>query len=102
MNYAVSTLRSRVINMKYTPWKVYPNYLRAIASSIKECRREIEELRSTILLALECARQQRYSEDIQHRMATLASAFPEDMAQIDPILMKKRTGSNQRFEERRY
>ncbi|KAJ7326235.1 hypothetical protein DFH08DRAFT_968151 [Mycena albidolilacea] len=75
-NYAISTLRSRTLSMKPMSWKRYAYHLRAIASSIEECRRELEELRSSILLALECARQQRYQEDIHRRTATLDSAFP--------------------------
>ncbi|KAJ7792254.1 hypothetical protein B0H14DRAFT_172228 [Mycena olivaceomarginata] len=76
LNYAVSTLRSRTLSMRYMSWRDYAYRLRAIVSSIEECRRELEELRSSILLALECARQQRYREDIDHRTATLDSAFP--------------------------
>ncbi|KAJ7789935.1 hypothetical protein B0H14DRAFT_3891499 [Mycena olivaceomarginata] len=75
MNYTVSTLRLRTIGMKYMSWKGYAHHLRAIVSPIKECRRELEELRSSVLLALECARQQRYREDINRRTATLDSAF---------------------------
>jgi hypothetical protein len=78
--------------MQYMSWKGYAYRLRAVASSIEECRRELEELRSSVLasyklegdleltsqiqLALECARQQRYQEDIDRRTATLDSAFP--------------------------
>ncbi|KAJ7789928.1 hypothetical protein B0H14DRAFT_3571693 [Mycena olivaceomarginata] len=76
MNYAVSTLRLRTIGMKYMSWKGYAHHLRAIASSIEECRRELEELHSSVLLALECARQQRYREDIDRRTVTLDNAFP--------------------------
>jgi hypothetical protein len=76
-------------------WKGYAYRLRAIVTSIEECRRELEELRSSILvsyklegdpeltsqiqLALECARQQRYREDIDRRTVTLDSAFPGGM-----------------------
>ncbi|KAJ7326266.1 hypothetical protein DFH08DRAFT_816618 [Mycena albidolilacea] len=49
MNYAVSTLRLRTIGMKYMSWKGYAHHLRAIASSIEECWRELEELRSSVL-----------------------------------------------------
>ncbi|KAJ7792243.1 hypothetical protein B0H14DRAFT_3563994 [Mycena olivaceomarginata] len=75
LNYAVSTLRSRTLSMRSMSWRDYAYRLRAIASSIEECRRELEELRSSVLLALECARQQRYREDIDRRTATLDSAF---------------------------
>ncbi|KAJ7789937.1 hypothetical protein B0H14DRAFT_2626634 [Mycena olivaceomarginata] len=64
------------IGMKYMSWKGYAHHLRAIASSIEECRRELEELRSSVLLALECARQQRYREDIDRKTATLDNTFP--------------------------
>ncbi|KAF7366429.1 hypothetical protein MSAN_00899800 [Mycena sanguinolenta] len=77
INYELSTLRSRVMSMGYTPWRPYLYHLRAIASSIQECRLEIEELRSSVLFALERARQQWYREDIDRRLATLARAFPE-------------------------
>ncbi|KAJ7326231.1 hypothetical protein DFH08DRAFT_1084832 [Mycena albidolilacea] len=76
LNYAVSTLRSRTLSTRSMSWKGYAYRLRVIASSIEQCRRELEELRSSILLALECARQQRYQEDIHRRTATLDSAFP--------------------------
>ncbi|KAJ7792265.1 hypothetical protein B0H14DRAFT_3890084 [Mycena olivaceomarginata] len=47
------------LSMRPMSWKGYAYRLRAITSSIEEWRRELEELRSSILLALECARQQR-------------------------------------------
>ncbi|KAJ7905118.1 hypothetical protein B0H13DRAFT_2334203 [Mycena leptocephala] len=75
INYAVSALRTRSISMKYISWKMYPYHLKGIASSIERCRREMEELRSSILLALEYARQQKYRADIDRRMAILASTF---------------------------
>ncbi|KAJ7792238.1 hypothetical protein B0H14DRAFT_3890067, partial [Mycena olivaceomarginata] len=81
MNYTVSTLRLRTIGMKYMSWKGYAHHLRAIASPIEECRRELEELRSSVLLALECARQQRYREDIDRRTVTLDNAFPGESSQ---------------------
>ncbi|KAJ6481822.1 hypothetical protein C8R45DRAFT_1215634 [Mycena sanguinolenta] len=76
INYTVSTLRSRAMSMEHTPWRAYLYHLVATVSSIKECRRDIEELRSSVLFALERARQQRYREDIDRQKATLASAFP--------------------------
>ncbi|KAJ7789942.1 hypothetical protein B0H14DRAFT_3891502 [Mycena olivaceomarginata] len=81
LNYAVSTLRSRTLSMRSMSWRDYAYRLRAIASSIEECRRELEELRSSVLLALECARQQRYREDIDCRTATLDSAFSGESSQ---------------------
>ncbi|KAJ7793460.1 hypothetical protein B0H14DRAFT_2926610 [Mycena olivaceomarginata] len=50
-NYAISTLRSRTLSMRPLSWKGYAYRLRAIASSIEECRRKLEELRSSILVS---------------------------------------------------
>ncbi|KAF7342067.1 hypothetical protein MVEN_01794000 [Mycena venus] len=77
-NYAMSTLRSRAISIQYIPWKIYPYHLRAIMSSIEECRRKMEELQTLILLALEFARQQKYREDIEQRISALESVFPAE------------------------
>ncbi|KAJ7757119.1 hypothetical protein B0H16DRAFT_1538151 [Mycena metata] len=76
INYTLSTLRARKISMKYIPWKAYPYELITIAWSINDCRRNMEDLRSSILLALEELRQQMFKEDIDHRLATLANVFP--------------------------
>ncbi|KAJ7248134.1 hypothetical protein B0H12DRAFT_1123942 [Mycena haematopus] len=98
LNYAVSTLRSRTISMKSMRWKVYANHFWAMASSIKECRREIEDFRSSIQLALECARRQRYSEGIDRQMATLANAFTNGIQQSSVtwglLFLTEKTGSN--------
>ncbi|KAJ6588548.1 hypothetical protein B0H19DRAFT_1367136 [Mycena capillaripes] len=77
--YNVSTLRTRAIGMKYISWNVYPYHLKGIASSIEQCRREMEDSHSSILLALELARQQKYREEIGQKMATLASNFQLDI-----------------------
>ncbi|KAJ7165060.1 hypothetical protein C8R46DRAFT_303753 [Mycena filopes] len=76
INYTLSTLRTRTISMKYVSWTECPYHLIAIMRAIDGCRRDMEELEASILLALERARQQRLTEDIDHRRATLASAFP--------------------------
>ncbi|KAJ7026536.1 hypothetical protein C8F04DRAFT_1124903 [Mycena alexandri] len=74
-NYTLSTLRARTIGMKYIPWKAYPYQLITIGWALYDCRRDMEDLRSSILLALEFSRQQIFREDIEHRLGTLASAF---------------------------
>ncbi|KAJ7031561.1 hypothetical protein C8F04DRAFT_1109746 [Mycena alexandri] len=76
INYALSTLRARTISLEYIAWKAYPYHLIAIGSGIDGCRRDMENLRSSILLAVERARQQVFQEDIDHRRATLTNAFP--------------------------
>ncbi|KAJ7757127.1 hypothetical protein B0H16DRAFT_1721584 [Mycena metata] len=76
INYALSTLRARTISTKDIPWKIYTYHLIAIGWGINGCRRDMENLRSSILLALKRARQQSLREDIEHRKATLAIAFP--------------------------
>ncbi|KAJ7026533.1 hypothetical protein C8F04DRAFT_1238543 [Mycena alexandri] len=75
-NYTLSTLRARTIGMKYISWKVYSLPVHHHRLAINDCRRDMEDLRSTILLALEHARQQVFQEDIAHRKTTLATAFP--------------------------
>ncbi|KAJ7031558.1 hypothetical protein C8F04DRAFT_1397086 [Mycena alexandri] len=76
IKYALSTLCARTISTKYIPWKIYPYQFITIAWAINDCRRDMEELRSSILLALEHARQQVFQEDIVHRKTTLATVFP--------------------------
>ncbi|KAJ7481728.1 hypothetical protein FB451DRAFT_1236969 [Mycena latifolia] len=77
MKYAVSTLHTKVISMKYVAWTKYAHRLGRLSLSINECRREIKDLQASILLALECARQQKFEDDINHMTATLVSTFPE-------------------------
>ncbi|KAJ7793469.1 hypothetical protein B0H14DRAFT_2926650, partial [Mycena olivaceomarginata] len=55
-NYTISTLRSRTLSMRPMSWKGCAYRLRAIASSIEECRRKLEELQSSILPNSACAR----------------------------------------------
>ncbi|KAJ7777939.1 hypothetical protein DFH07DRAFT_1056294 [Mycena maculata] len=55
--YSASSLRTRTIGTKDISWKMYPHHMRGLALSIKECRREMKDFRSSILLGLEAARQ---------------------------------------------
>ncbi|KAJ7165057.1 hypothetical protein C8R46DRAFT_1220196 [Mycena filopes] len=73
---ALSTLRTRTFDMKRTPWTECPYQIITITRAINECRRDMDDLRSSILLALEISRQETFREDISRRRATLASAFP--------------------------
>ncbi|KAF7342079.1 hypothetical protein MVEN_01795200 [Mycena venus] len=97
INYAVSTLRSRAISIQYTSWKRYLCHLRAIMSSIEGCRREIEEFRTSISLALEFARQQKYREDIGQMMSILESVFP-----VGKESRERRLGTNRPANGRMY
>ncbi|KAJ7481729.1 hypothetical protein FB451DRAFT_136094 [Mycena latifolia] len=71
LKYAVSNLNTRLISTKYIAWTKYAHHLGRLSLSIHECRREIDDLRAVILLALECARQQQFEEDINRMTATL-------------------------------
>ncbi|KAJ7507365.1 hypothetical protein B0H11DRAFT_201579 [Mycena galericulata] len=79
--YVVSSLRTRTIDAKGIAWKKYPHHLRGLALSIKECRRDLEDLRASISLALESARRQKFKEDYGQRKATIDQSFPDDANQ---------------------
>ncbi|KAJ7290957.1 hypothetical protein C8J57DRAFT_1457981 [Mycena rebaudengoi] len=64
-----------------TTWKAYPFHLRIILLSIAECRRNFGELRSSMQVALEHARQQAYIEDINRRRRALV-AFGGEQADM--------------------
>ncbi|KAJ7242119.1 hypothetical protein C8J57DRAFT_1244349 [Mycena rebaudengoi] len=64
-------------------WKAYPLHLRIVLLSIAECRRTFRGLRSSMQIALEHARQQAYSEDINQRRRTLEVAFVREQADIE-------------------
>ncbi|KAJ7701849.1 hypothetical protein B0H17DRAFT_1195062 [Mycena rosella] len=76
LKYVVSNLRTRAITAKCVAWKEYLHHLGRLALSIHEARREIANLRALVMLALECARQAKFEEDINHKTATLVGAFP--------------------------
>ncbi|KAJ7031551.1 hypothetical protein C8F04DRAFT_1262662 [Mycena alexandri] len=76
IKYALSTLRTRTISMQFIPWRIYPYYIITIGWAINRCRRDMERVRSSILLALERGRQQVFQQDIDQKKATLVSAFP--------------------------
>ncbi|KAJ7628677.1 hypothetical protein FB45DRAFT_1059390 [Roridomyces roridus] len=74
---AVSNLRTEMIEVKRVSWRRYPQFVRNVALSMTQCRREMKELRCWIQLELESARQQRYMEDISHKKAALNQIFPD-------------------------
>ncbi|KAJ7701850.1 hypothetical protein B0H17DRAFT_1195063 [Mycena rosella] len=73
--YAVSNLYTKAINAKKVSWKKYPYYLACLVFSIIECQRHIMELRASIVLAIESARQQHLQEEISRRTITLIENF---------------------------
>ncbi|KAJ7461665.1 hypothetical protein FB451DRAFT_1268781, partial [Mycena latifolia] len=76
--YAVSNLHTKAISTKHLTWKTYPHHFVHLALSIDKCHREIGDLGSSILLELELTRQQKFKEDINHRLAVLVRTFPPD------------------------
>ncbi|KAJ7291001.1 hypothetical protein C8J57DRAFT_1704712 [Mycena rebaudengoi] len=77
---SMSELRMRMLLTSETTWKAYPFHLRIVLLSIAECRRNLGELRSSMQVALERARQQAYNEDINQRRRTLEVAFGGEQA----------------------
>ncbi|KAJ6618710.1 hypothetical protein B0H10DRAFT_2433785 [Mycena sp. CBHHK59/15] len=73
--YAVSVLRGGTMAAQDVTWKKYLHHLKSLMLGIKECRREMRELRLSLLRALESARQQKYMEDISHRRMVIDRAF---------------------------
>ncbi|KAJ7291007.1 hypothetical protein C8J57DRAFT_1458003 [Mycena rebaudengoi] len=68
---SLSELRMRILLTSEITWRAYPSHLRIVLLSIAECRQNFEELRSSMQVALERARQQAYIEDIKRRRRTL-------------------------------
>ncbi|KAJ7290990.1 hypothetical protein C8J57DRAFT_1586296 [Mycena rebaudengoi] len=77
-------------------WRAYPLHLRIILLSITECRRNFEELRSSMQVALERARQQAYIEDINRRRRALVAFGGEqvDMGQAFHLRMRSSSRAN--------
>ncbi|KAJ6618746.1 hypothetical protein B0H10DRAFT_1228917 [Mycena sp. CBHHK59/15] len=76
----VSILHAGTMEAQDLTWKEYPHHLKSLMLEIKACRREMRDLRLSILRTLEYARQQKYTEDITHRRRVIDSAFPADQA----------------------
>ncbi|KAJ7290978.1 hypothetical protein C8J57DRAFT_1586249 [Mycena rebaudengoi] len=72
---SMSELRMRMLLASEITWRAYPLHLRIVLLSITECRRNLGELRSSMQVALEHARQQAYVEDINQRRRTLEVVF---------------------------
>ncbi|KAF7342076.1 hypothetical protein MVEN_01794900 [Mycena venus] len=70
-----SILRTRMLGGRNIAWKKYAQHLRDLSFHISECQRDVQEIRTSILMALECDRQRRYTEDIAQRRRTLDTAF---------------------------
>ncbi|KAJ7291013.1 hypothetical protein C8J57DRAFT_1586336 [Mycena rebaudengoi] len=70
---SLSELRMRMLLTSEITWRAYPLHLRIVLLSIAECRRTFEELRSSMQVALERARQQAYIEDINRRRRALVA-----------------------------
>ncbi|KAJ7777942.1 hypothetical protein DFH07DRAFT_936549 [Mycena maculata] len=96
--YSVSSLHTRTVGTKDISWKMYPHHMRGLALSIKECRREMKDFRSSLLLGLEAARQLKYEEDINHRMAILEQTFlgvrNPFRDEANPIVEKQKQGGS--------
>ncbi|KAJ7290940.1 hypothetical protein C8J57DRAFT_1211475 [Mycena rebaudengoi] len=78
---SLSELRMRMLLTSEITWRAYPSHLRIVLLSIAECRRKFGELRSSMQVALERARQQAYIEDINQRRRTLV-AFGGEQADM--------------------
>ncbi|KAJ7290984.1 hypothetical protein C8J57DRAFT_1586265 [Mycena rebaudengoi] len=70
---SLSELRMRMLLTSEITWRAYPLHLRIVLLSIAECRRIFEELRSSMQVALERARQQAYIKDINRRRRALVA-----------------------------
>ncbi|KAF7342069.1 hypothetical protein MVEN_01794200 [Mycena venus] len=70
-----SILRTRILSCKDIAWKKYVQHLRSLSMQIGVCHRDVKEIRTSLLMALECNRQRRYTEDIAQRRTTLDTAF---------------------------
>ncbi|KAJ7194893.1 hypothetical protein C8J57DRAFT_1586152 [Mycena rebaudengoi] len=93
---SLSELRMRILLTSEITWMAYPLHLRIILLSITECRRNFEELRSSMQVALERARQQVYIEDINHRRRALVAFGGEqaDMGQGFRLRMRSSSRAN--------
>ncbi|KAJ7290974.1 hypothetical protein C8J57DRAFT_1491492 [Mycena rebaudengoi] len=76
---SLSDVRMRMLLTSNITWRAYPLHLRIILLSITECRRNFGELRSSMQVALERARQQAYIEDINRRRRALVAFGGEQM-----------------------
>ncbi|KAJ6588553.1 hypothetical protein B0H19DRAFT_1248194 [Mycena capillaripes] len=70
-----SFLRTKTFNGKNVAWKRYAQYLRGLFFHIGDCQKDVHGIRMSMLMALECNRQRRYTEDIAQRQSTLDTAF---------------------------
>ncbi|KAJ7291012.1 hypothetical protein C8J57DRAFT_1586335 [Mycena rebaudengoi] len=68
---SLSELHMRMLLISKITWRTYPLHLRSVLLSIAGCWRTFEELRLSMQIALECARQQAYIEDINQRRRML-------------------------------
>ncbi|KAJ7701843.1 hypothetical protein B0H17DRAFT_1128066 [Mycena rosella] len=96
LKYAASNLHTRALSTKYVAWKEYAYHLGSLALSIIECRREMINLRASITLALEFARQQKLEEEINHRTATLVVNFSGDSGGGDQRDLQRRRSKTSR------
>ncbi|KAJ7291014.1 hypothetical protein C8J57DRAFT_1211546 [Mycena rebaudengoi] len=78
---SLSELRMRMLLTSKITWRAYPLHLRIVLLSVAECRRNFEELRSSMQVAVERARQQAYIEDINRRRRALV-AFGGEQADM--------------------
>ncbi|KAJ7847650.1 hypothetical protein B0H13DRAFT_1907221 [Mycena leptocephala] len=70
-----SVLRTKMLGGKDIIWKKYVQHLRGLLFHIGECQRDVQDIRTSILMVLECNRQRRYTEDIAQRRSTLDTTF---------------------------
>ncbi|KAJ7628604.1 hypothetical protein FB45DRAFT_918729 [Roridomyces roridus] len=93
IKYAVSSLRTKTIDGEHISRKEYYKYRRGLARSVKRCRGEAQDLQSSILIALESARRDKYKEDINTRKATLDRTF------VNEAGMRMRTWTREEVEQ---
>ncbi|KAJ7120987.1 hypothetical protein C8R44DRAFT_920575 [Mycena epipterygia] len=65
-----------MLNTKHVTWKKYPFHLQSLVRITRECRQELGDLRSSISLALEARRQEKYMQEISHRITSLRRTVP--------------------------
>ncbi|KAJ7242120.1 hypothetical protein C8J57DRAFT_1244350 [Mycena rebaudengoi] len=75
VDISLSELRMRMLLTSEIAWRAYPLHLKIILLFIAECRQNFKELRSSMQVTLERARQQVYIEDINQKRRTLEVAF---------------------------
>ncbi|KAJ6511465.1 hypothetical protein C8R47DRAFT_1095167 [Mycena vitilis] len=84
IKFAESVLRTTRLGGKDITWGRYVQHLRGLSFHIGECQRDVEDIRMSLLMALESNRQRRYTADIALRRSTLdgLKGFWQDHPQV--------------------